>query len=206
MTSLVPSLAPRLRDFWVRLALRHVHYADRADKLNRLYRIEDPWQMGSAKEQARFAWTNRLIAAQFGSPDTVLEIGCGEGHQSHHLSQICRRLYGIDVSARAVRRAQKRCPRATFAVGDPFTFSLFEMPATVDLVVACEVLYYVKDVPRFLERLSELGRTCLVTCYAGQADELEPHLARLTPAGSDRFCSDGVEWRAVWWRNHNFVK
>jgi hypothetical protein len=206
MTSLVWSLAPRLRDIWVRLALRDVHYADRADKLDRLYRVEDPWHMESAREQARFAWTNRLIAEQFGPLGTLLEIGCGEGHQSEHLSDVCRHLYGIDVSARAVRRAQKRCPDAAFAVADPFSFTLPEMPAPVDLVVACEVLYYVKDVPRFLDRISTLGRSCLVTCYQGQAAELKPYLARLAPTDRDRFCFDDVEWHAVWWRNSNAGK
>jgi SAM-dependent methyltransferase len=201
MTSLVQSLTPRLRQLWVRLALRDVHYADRTDKLDRLYRFEDPWHMESAREQARFAWTNRLISDHFGRLDTMLEIGCGEGHQSAHLSQICEHLYGIDVSARAVRRAQQRCPGATFAAGDPFSFSLGEIPEPVDVVVACEVLYYVKDLPRFLERISQLGRACLVTCYQGQMTQIEPHLARLAPSGRDRFCFDDVEWYAVWWRN-----
>jgi SAM-dependent methyltransferase len=192
---------PRLRDFWVRLALRRVHYADRADKLDRLYRVEDPWHMDSAKEQARFAWTNRLIAAQFAPLGSILEIGCGEGHQSQHLARVCDRLYGIDVSARAVRRAARRCQAATFAAGDPFSFRLADMPTKVDLVVACEVLYYVKDVPGFLARLSMLGRACLVTYYHGQAAVLAPHLAGLSDCRRDHFSFEDTEWHAVWWHN-----
>jgi SAM-dependent methyltransferase len=196
-------VVPRLRDCWVRLALRRVHYADRADKLDLLYAVEDPWRMGSAKEQARFAWTNRLIETEFGRPSAILEIGCGEGHQSQHLSRICDQLYGVDVSARAVRRAARRCPGGKFAAGDPFAFHLADMPAPVDLVVACEVIYYVKDVPAFLARLSALGRACLVTYYEGQASTLEPHFAALRDCRRERFQFDDVEWNAVWWRNVN---
>jgi SAM-dependent methyltransferase len=203
MTILDHLVVPRLRDYWVRLALRRVHYADRADKLDLLYAVEDPWRMDSAKEQARFAWTNRLIETEFGRPSTILEIGCGEGHQSQYLARICDQLYGVDVSARAVRRAQRRYPSGKFAAGDPFSFHLAGMIAPVDLVVACEVIYYVKDVSAFLARLSALGRACLVTYYQGQASTLEPYFAALADCRRDRFQFDGAEWNAVWWRSIN---
>lgn len=201
MTVLDRVVAPRLREYWVRLVLRGVHYNDRDDKLDRLYRVADPWGMGSAKEQARFAWTSRLIATQFAPLAAILEVGCGEGHQSQHLSLLCDRLYGIDVSGRAVRRARRRCPAAEFAAGDPFTFRLAGLTTPVDLVVACEVLYYVKDVPGFLARLSQLGRACLVTYYQGQAPALDPHLAALPGCGRERFRFGDTEWQAVWWGN-----
>lgn len=192
---------PLLRDYWIRWNLRQVHYADRARKLDRVYRIENPWHMDSAQEQARFAWTNGVVATHLPNPDTVLEIGCGEGHQSLHLSRLCRRLYGIDVSPRAVRRARRRCPAASFTAGDPFTFHLTDMPPVVDLVVACEMIYYVKDIPRLLERMSHLGRSCLVTFYEGHGQVLDPHFATLAHCEQERFRFGEVEWVAVWWRN-----
>jgi len=202
VTSLLDQFrVPRLREFWVRWALRRVHYTDRAAKLDLLYVVEDPWRMESAQEQARFAWTNELISAQFSPLVTMLEIGCGEGHQSQHLSRLCARHFGIDVSARAVRRARRRCPEARFAAGDPFTFHLADMPAPVDLVVACEMLYYVKDIPRFLARMSRLGRACLVTYYQGQAAALDPHFAAMEDCHRARFRYGETEWNAVWWRN-----
>lgn len=90
-----------------------------------------------------------------------------------------------------------------FAAGDPFAFRLADIPAPVDLVVACEVLYYVKDVPGFLARLSVLGRACLATYYHGQAAALEPHLAGLTGSSRDRFVFGETEWHAVWWQAPN---
>jgi hypothetical protein len=147
MSLLDQIVVPRLRRYWVRMALRRVHYADRADKLNRLYRVENAWRMDSAREQARFAWTNELIAAHLAPLETILEVGCAEGHQSQYLSRVCRQLYGIDVSRRAVRRAERRCPSGKFAAADPLGAWPAQMPAKVDLVAACEVIYYVKDIP-----------------------------------------------------------
>jgi SAM-dependent methyltransferase len=202
MTSFLDQFRPaRLRDYWMRLALRGVHYANRARTLDTLYVVEDPWQMRSAKEQARFGWTNQLIADHLTPLDTILEIGCGEGHQSQYLTRLCRRLYAIDVSARAVRRARRRCPGGRFAIGDPFTFRLWDMPPAVDLVVACEMIYYVKDIPRFLARISQLGRACLVTYYEGQAPSLDPHFAALPRCERTQFRFEGTTWIAVWWHN-----
>lgn len=196
---------PRLRDFWIRLSLRRVHYAGRARKLDLLYMVENPWRMDAPREQARFGWTNRLISTHLAPLDTILEIGCGEGHQSQYLSELCARLYGIDISGRAVRRARRRCPGGSFAAGEPFTFRLPDMPPAVDLVVACEMLYYVKEVPRFLERMSRLGRACLVTYYRGHGDELEPHFTALPLAGREDFSFGNGAWTAVWWHNRSEV-
>jgi SAM-dependent methyltransferase len=201
MTLLDQILAPRLRDYWMRLALRRVHYTDRAGMLDLLYALENPWRLDTAKEQARFAWTSGLIATHLSPLDTILEIGCGEGHQSQHLARLCGRLYGIDVSARAVRRARRRCRQASFDVGDPYTFSFADMPAPVDLVVACEVLYYVRDIPRFVERMSQLGKACLVTYHGGQAETLDPQFAAVGNCQRERFRFGDTEWNALWWRN-----
>jgi SAM-dependent methyltransferase len=196
-----PIRVPRLRNYWMRLTLRRVHYTDRADKFDRLYMIEDPWEMAAAKERARFDWTNRLIAEHLAPSGSILEIGCGEGHQSRHLARLCDRLYGIDVSPRAVQRARRRCPEGKFAAGDPFALGFTDMPAPVDLVVACEMLYYVKDVPRFIKRISQLGRACLVTYYGGHAANLDPHFAAVTDCRRECFRFGEVEWTAAWWRN-----
>jgi SAM-dependent methyltransferase len=199
--SLIDQVAPRLRDCWMRFALRRVHYTDRADRLDRLYLVKDPWQLQSPKEQARFVWTNRMIAEQFGRPETILEIGCGEGHQSQHLARVCGQLYGIDISRRAVVRARRRCREARFVAGDPLSFQFDDMPLPADLVVACEMLYYVKDVPRFIERISTLGRACLVTYYQAHAASLDPHFAGRPGCRRAQFGCEDAEWHAVCWRN-----
>jgi SAM-dependent methyltransferase len=199
MTWLFDHFGTRFKDYLIRWASRRV--AGRSNEFEILYILKDPWHLNLAKEQTRFDWTNQIISAHFSRLDTIFEIGCGEGHQSQYLSQLCTGLYGIDLSKRAVKRARRRCPNSSFAVGDPFTFSFANMPPIVDLVVACEVLYYVDDIPQMIKRLSQLGRACLVTYYQGQAPQLDPHFSRLANCKQEQFRFDGTEWNAVWWRN-----
>lgn len=57
------------------------------------------------------------LAAQLGSPDSLLDIGCGEGYYTHHLAQLATgQCFGIDISKRAVKMAAKRYPDAQFLV------------------------------------------------------------------------------------------
>jgi predicted TPR repeat methyltransferase len=78
--------------------------------------------MNSEAERFRFATTSRLILNHFGRSKKLLEIGCGEGHQSEKLANVCDKLF--DVSRRAVERAARRGTRGLFAVGDVFTVGL----------------------------------------------------------------------------------
>jgi hypothetical protein len=75
------------------------------------------------------------------------------------------------------------------------------MPPSVDLVVACEMLYYVDDIPRMIKRLSQLGRACLVTYHHGQAKQLDHHFSSLANHTREQFRFGDTEWNAVWWRN-----
>src|SRR5438128_5834682 len=124
--------------------------------------LKDPWGFTDPWEETRFTETNRILLREFGQVKTLLEIGCAEGHQTLHLMQTCRQLYGLDVSARAVRRAKRRCPGAILQVGDlTSVVRLAGAPKRFDIVVACEVLYYFRDVTLTLQQMRELGRACL---------------------------------------------
>jgi SAM-dependent methyltransferase len=188
-----------LRRIWKRFALRGVGYSSDYAKLDRLYMVNDPWRMTSPGEEYRFSETNRLILGEFGRVNSILEIGCGEGHQSVHLEQACNRLIGLDVSGRAVGRARRRCPGSEFLVGDIFCEKVHSR-SPFDLVVACEVLYYMSDVPAALGRMGELGRNCLVTYFAREMDYLDPMVLSLPGAASAILEFEQVRWRAVWWR------
>ena len=94
-----------LKGLWARAVLHNVHYGDRHERLDALYRVNDPWGLDSPGELFRFEQTNRVIAREFAPVGDLLEIGCGEGHQSRHLAQACGRLHGCDISPRAVGRA-----------------------------------------------------------------------------------------------------
>ena len=186
------------RKAWRRLVARKLTASDDYRRLDRFYAMEDPWELGSGREQLRFTQTNAIIEDRLGHVGSVLEVGCGEGHQSLHLAKVCDRVTGIDVSERAVARARARMPGAEFLVGD--VASLSATPRRFELVVACEVLYYVKDIPATLARMSELGEACLVTFFCPSARIVAPHLAWVPPADRGWIYGDAVAWMSAFWR------
>jgi 2-polyprenyl-3-methyl-5-hydroxy-6-metoxy-1,4-benzoquinol methylase len=194
-------IARDLKKRWMREIFSYgMHQRDEVARFNRLYLIRDPWAMNCERERIRFRETNRLITENFGRPHSLLEIGCGEGLQSSELQQICDTLYGVDVSVRAVRRAKRRCPQATFAVSDMYRLTQFMPLARFDLVTACEVLYYMTDVPGALRRLSELGQACLISYYDGAREEMDKHVAEIPGVKFESIPADDGVFTVAWWR------
>lgn len=142
----------QLRTLWKRILLRGVHASHKYSRLDTLYVLKDPWDMESEREQFRFHETARVIRDNIGQVGTILEIGCGEGHQSRTLVPLCNRFTGIDISRRAVKRARSRVLNAEFHAGDIFTSRVLSNEGTFDLVIACEVLSYLPDMPSAVRR------------------------------------------------------
>jgi len=188
-----------IRNLWTRSILRGIHYGDRHSRFDQLYRIEDPWHMNNDAEKFRFEETNRLIRANFGPLQSLLEIGCGEGHQTSKLAELCSNIYALDISSRAVERAKQRCPTANLGVGDLFSAPILKGLHRFDLVVACEVLYYMSDVPTTLARMQQLGRSCFVTYVSDQHEHLAAPLAQMPNRQTAEFTHKEVLWHAVWW-------
>jgi SAM-dependent methyltransferase len=187
-----------VRKLWRKFGNRKLTASDDYDGLDRLYKLEDPWEMTSGREQFRFRETNRFIEDCTGRVGSLLELGCGEGHQSVHLAGVCDRLVGIDVSGRAVERATARLPSADFRVGDIAGLPIGS--PRFDLVVACEMLYYVKDIPATLERMNQLGSACVVTLFSPSARIVVPHLASLPLSRRTWVYSDPYVWLFAFWR------
>jgi SAM-dependent methyltransferase len=185
-----------------RALLRGVHFGSRYRRLELLYWLRDPWDLDSERQHVRFREVNRLIEESFGHVGRILEIGCGEGHQSQELLRVCDELVGTDVSAKAVARARARCPQATFVVGDVFGGTTLQSER-FDVVLACEVLYYVRDVRAAVARLSELGDACLVSYYDRPAEELDPVVRAVPGAIATRVEDGGAGWTVVAWRNRH---
>lgn len=189
------------RRLWMKYALRGVGGSDNHARLDLAYRMEDPWNMDSALERARFEATNRVIERAFGKVGSVLEIGCGEGHQTEWLARLSDRQYGIDVSPHAVERAQARLPQAQFAAVDLFQQPWGEQRHRFDLVTACEVLYYLSDPAATLERMRHLGRNGLVTFFAPACGRVGPHLEKIPGLRKDWIFHGGTAWLVGWWRD-----
>lgn len=185
---------------WRRYAMRGIGANDNHAGLDKLYALPDPWGMTAEREQSRFSQTNAIIASHAGRVSTLLEIGCGEGHQSEHLSSLCDQLYGLDVSERAVERARDRLPSAQFGVGE-ITALPWEPPAAgkYDLVVACEVLYYLSDIGMAVDAMSKLGRACLVTFFCPSARRVAGHLQDLPCLRRGWIYHDPYAWLWAYW-------
>jgi SAM-dependent methyltransferase len=172
--------------------------------LDALYDTPDPWRMTSQKEQFRFARTNDILVRQLIAPapqvGSILEVGCGEGHQSEHLGRLCAQLTGIDVVPTAIERARMRVPCVEWVVGNLEDQPWVREGRKFDIVTACEVLYAFRDIPKTLQLMSRLGQACLVTYFAGAAHAVERPLRAMPLKGRESFVFDDVTWHVVWWR------
>ncbi|MET0580364.1 MAG: class I SAM-dependent methyltransferase [Pseudoxanthomonas sp.] len=189
------------RRLWMKYALRGVGGSDNHSRLDLAYNVEDPWNMDSELEQARFRATNLIIEKNFGRVGSLLEIGCGEGHQTEYLARLSDEQYGIDVSAHAIERARLRLPSAQFAAADLFNLPWEKGPRSFDLVTACEVLYYLSDPAATLQRMRQLGRNGLVTFFAPASGRIGPHLDAIPGLHKDWIYHGGTSWLVGWWRD-----
>lgn len=189
------------RRLWMKYALRGVGGNDNHHGLDLAYRMEDPWNMDSPMERARFEGTNRVIEQAFGRVGSVLEIGCGEGHQTEYLARLSDRQYGIDVSPQAIERAKARLPQARFAATELSAQPWGDLQHRFDLVTACEVLYYLSDPAEELRRMRYLGRNGLVTLFAPACGRVGPHLEKLPGLHRDWIFHGSTAWLVAWWRN-----
>ncbi len=194
-----------VRRTWMKYALRGVSQSDAHRRLDLAYKVRDPWKMESEQEKFRFAETGRILHRELIAPaartGSILEIGCGEGHQSEQLATLCDRLTGLDVSPTAVERARRRLPGAELVAGDLFAQPWVGDHHRFDVVTAFEVLYYLSDIPRTLAAMSRLGKACIVTYFAPSAKVVDPALSKMPIAGRDSFGFGDVEWNVAWWRS-----
>ena len=189
------------RRLWMKYALRGVGGNDNHSRLDFAYRMPDPWNMDSPLEQARFVATNEVVERVFGRVGSLLEIGCGEGHQTEYFARLSDRQYSIDVSPQAIERAKARLPLAQFATGDLSAQPWGEQRHRFDLVTACEVLYYLSDPAATLQRMRHLGRSGLVTIFAPACGRIGPHLEKIPSLHKDWIFHGGTAWLVGWWRD-----
>jgi len=188
-----------VRRLWMRYALRGVAQADNHARLDLAYLVPDPWKLDSEPEHARFRGTSERLERAFGRPRSILEVGCGEGVQSEYFARQCDRLTGIDVSARAIERAKLRVPGAELIAGDLLAQPWADEADRFDVVVACEVIYYMSDVPRFLATMSQLGKGCLVTYFSAAERKMGQHVRAIPGVAMDEFSHGEASWHVATW-------
>ncbi len=167
---------PAVKNIFRTLYFRSAWYSDDHRELERIFKtLKDPWNFESSPyEQERLKLLLDEVARC--SPGSVLEVGCAEGVFTSMLSTMTDRVVGIDVSPTAVARARERCPGVTF-----MTTSLdsFDAAEKFDVVVCAETLYYIQDVREAINKLSSLGRRCIVSYIQRESGRLDAEIARI---------------------------
>ena len=121
--------------------------------------------------------------------------------QTEFLAQVSAQQFGLDVSARAISRARERIPRAQFHVGDLFDQPWGDQQHRFDLITACDVLYYMSDIPAALARMRHLARAGLVTFYAPASARVAPYLGVIEGVRHDWIFHGNTVWLVAWWRD-----
>lgn len=187
-----------VKKYWLRWNVKRARAGDKS-AMSRLYLVGDPWRLDSPGERHRFQETARFIREKI-SPRfaSLLEIGCGEGLQTEYFAPLADRVVGVDPSSHAIRRATaKKIPKTSFEVGDLDSYAK-SCSERFDIVTACELLYYLPDLGQACEKLSGLGRTCLVTYYQGAFDLLDEYFNR-KDVNFGLIENSNCKWKIVYW-------
>jgi ubiquinone/menaquinone biosynthesis C-methylase UbiE len=97
-------------------------------------------------------------------PETVLEVGCGEGAVLAELDRrgFASELFGVEISNSGVRATKARGLQSLKSVAQ---FSGYELPfndQSIDLVIATHVLEHVEHERLFLRELARVGKRVFV--------------------------------------------
>lgn len=112
---------------------------------------------------------------------SALELGCGAGRLTSHLSEVAREVHGIDLSPAMVAYCRRAYPGATFAVGDLRDLSAFE-GGSYDAVVAPFNVLDVLDDPERAGVLDEIRRTLVEGGLLIMSSHNRDYVPRMAPA------------------------
>jgi peptidoglycan/xylan/chitin deacetylase (PgdA/CDA1 family)/glycosyltransferase involved in cell wall biosynthesis/2-polyprenyl-3-methyl-5-hydroxy-6-metoxy-1,4-benzoquinol methylase len=121
------------------------------DWWDRLFALADPWAYESDYETVKREQTLALLPGEVITD--ALEIACAEGHFTVRLAPRVGRLTAVDISPRALARAQARCSSHRNVAFQMLDLNADDIPGPFDLIVCSEVLYYVRDLPGVVGRI-----------------------------------------------------
>jgi ubiquinone/menaquinone biosynthesis C-methylase UbiE len=120
----------------------------------------DPWETKHPYNQKAFDEIISLI--KMVPHDSILEIGCAQGEFTKKLLEISKNVTAIDVSKSAINQAREKVKGAHFEAA---SLENFYPERRYDVVVCAEILYYVKDHKKVIERLKEMGDYLVTSQY-----------------------------------------
>ncbi len=116
-------------------------------QFDRKFKTADPWEYGSNTHESERITAILNAVADTCSPRQIIELGCAEGVLSRALIDRFPDafLLGVDISPRAIARAETKAARSrsSFEVADVRSWSPSRPSSPADLIVACDVLYYI---------------------------------------------------------------
>ena len=106
-------------------------------------------------------FTQEFIKANIGSEDTVLDVGCHQGHLTRHIASLCSRVVGIDIDQALLARARQLGTPANveFRVQDILALNGEER---FDVVWMHHVLEHIEDVPAVLSAVARVSSRLLI--------------------------------------------
>lgn len=103
--------------------------------------------------------TVRLSKKYINEKDNVLDFGCGTGLGTIELSKYAKTIHGIDLSTGMIKNANNKIKgekinNIKFEVKDIFSKSLVK--ESYDVVLAFNILHFIDDIDRTLDRINKL--------------------------------------------------
>ena len=90
---------------------------------------------------------------------TVLDVGCGVGYGTYHLSKYAKRIIGVDKSEEAIKYAKEhyKAENLSFIVGNCTHLPILDSES-FDVIVSFEVIEHVRNYIAYLSEVSRLLR------------------------------------------------
>jgi len=103
----------------------------------------DPWKYTTPYEQTKYEQTLSLLPEV--KINRALELACAEGHFTIQLASRVESLIAADISEIALRRTAERCTGLDNISFQRLDLTRDPLTGRFDLIVCCEVLYYVGE-------------------------------------------------------------
>ena len=137
------------------MAKYHKYLGDDAD-LEAMYQAEDgeefdAWYQSDLRPMGYRLLSTAMAAYSF---NTILDIGCGKGTQTHLMALRNRKVVAYDISPTAIRKAKASYPGIDFRVGDGLTAA---KSGKYDCAVMSQTLYMQPD---WREVIAETAKRC----------------------------------------------